>query len=126
VIDKELSADGNNGLSEKAKENLRKNAESRGNNSIFLTLQHNEKRVLKFDPEQIERKEKDFNGRGRKTIRYAYKVIEPNNGNQERILEVGKHTSQEIDSHLGEGRNLLMVQRFGLGLDTRYHIIPTS
>jgi hypothetical protein len=55
-----------------------------------------------------------------------YTVIEPNNGNQEKVLEVGKRTSQEIDSHLGGGRTLLIVQRFGLGLDTRYHIIPAS
>jgi hypothetical protein len=68
----------------------------------------------------------DFNGRGRRTMRYIYTVTEPNNGNQEKVLEVGKRMSQEIDSHLGEGHNLLMVQRFGLGLDTRYHIIPAS
>jgi hypothetical protein len=55
-----------------------------------------------------------------------YTVLEPDNGNQEKALEVGKRTSQEIDSHLGEGCTLLMVQRFGLGLDTRYHVIPAS
>jgi hypothetical protein len=27
---------------------------------------------------------------GRKTMRYMYTVIEPNNGNQEKVLEVGK------------------------------------
>ena len=79
---------------------------------------------MRFDAEKIEQRETDFNGRGRKTVQFAYKVIEPNNGNQEKVLEVGKYTSQEIDSHLGEGRTLLMVQRFGLGLDTRYHIVP--
>ena len=121
-----MEDDGNYSLSDKAKENLRKNAESRGSNSKFIKLQHNEKRVLKFDAEKIEQRETDFNGRGRKTMRYAYKVTEPNNGNLEKVLEVGKYTSQEIDSHLGEGRNLLMVQRFGLGLDTRYHILPAS
>ena len=59
-------------------------------------------------------------------MRYTYTVIEPNNDNLEKILEVGKRTSQEIDSHLNEGRTLLMVQRFGLGLGTRYHVIPAS
>jgi hypothetical protein len=121
-----MTANENNGLSTKAKENLRKNAESRENNNKFIKLQPNEKRILKFDAEKIEHRETDFNGKGRKTMRYMYTVTEPNNGNQERILELGKRTSQEIDSHLGEGRALLMVQRFGLGLDTRYHIIPAS
>jgi hypothetical protein len=126
VICQEMTADENNGLSSKAKENLRRNAESRESNSKFIKLQPNEKRILKFDAEKIEQRETDFNGRGRKTMQYIYTVTEPNNGNQEKVLEVGKRTSQEIDSHLGEGRTLLMVQRFGLGLDTRYHVIPAS
>lgn len=116
----------NNDLSPKAKENLQKNAESRESNSKFIKLQPNEKRIIKFDAEKIEQRETDFNGRGRKTMRYMYTVTEPNNGNQEKVLEVGKRTSQEIDSHLSKGRTLLMVQRFGLGLDTRYHVIPAS
>ena len=57
-------------------------------------------------------------------MRYMFTVIKPNNCNQEKVLEVDKRTSQEIDSYLSEGRALLIVQRFGLGLDTRYHIIP--
>ncbi len=89
-------------------------------------MQPKETKILKFDAEKIEQRETDFNGRGRKTMRYIYTVLEPNNSNQEKVLEVGKRTSQEIDSHLGGGRTLLMVQRFGLGLDTRYHIIPAS
>jgi hypothetical protein len=121
-----MTGDEYNGLSKKARENLQKNAESRDSNSKFIKLQPNEKRILKFDAEKIEQRETDFNGRGRKTLRYMYTVSEPNNGNQEKFLEVGKRTSQEIDSHLVEGRSLLMVQRFGLGLDTRYHIIPAS
>jgi hypothetical protein len=119
-----MGNDENNGLSEIAKENLRKNAESRRSSSGFITLQHNEKRLLKFDAEKIGQRDTDFDGKGRKTKRYAYKVIEPNNGNQEKVFEVGKYTSQEIDSYLGEGRNLLTVQRFGLGMDTRYHVTP--
>jgi hypothetical protein len=51
-------------------------------------------------------------------MRYIYTVTEPNNGNQEKVLKVGKRTSEEIDSHLGKDCTLLMVQRFGLGLDT--------
>lgn len=74
-----MTVDENNSLSEKAKENLRKNAKSRDNNSKFIKLQPNEKRILKFDAEKIEQRETDFNGRGRKTMRYMYTATEPNN-----------------------------------------------
>jgi hypothetical protein len=43
-----------------------------------------------------------------------------------KYLEVGKQTSEEIDSHLSEGRMQLKLQRSGLRKDTRYHIIPVS
>ena len=49
-----------------------------------------------------------------------------NNESQEKYLEVGKQTSEEIDSHLSEGHMQLKLQRFGLGKDTRYHVIPVS
>jgi hypothetical protein len=39
-------------------------------------------------------------------------------------LEVGKRTSEEIDSFLIEGTTKLKVQRFGSGIDTIYHVIP--
>jgi hypothetical protein len=109
-------------LSPKAKENLQKNAELRQNDNKFIKLQPSEKRVLQFDPEKIEQVEAEFNGK--KTMRYRYTVTEPNNDSQEKYLEVGKQTSEEIDSHLSEGHMLLKIQRFGLGKDTRYHVIP--
>ena len=36
----------------------------------------------------------------------------------EKYLEVGKQTSEEIDSNLSEEHILLKIQRFGLGKDT--------
>ena len=64
---------------------------------------------------------------GTKTQRYQYTVTDPNSGsNQEKYLTVGKRTSEEIDSNLSEGHTLLKIQRFGLGKDTRYHVIPAS
>jgi hypothetical protein len=110
-------------LSPKAKENLQRNAELRQNDSKFVKLQPGEKRVLGFNPEKIEQMEAEFNGK--KSQRYQYAVIEPNSGsNQEKYLIVGKRTSEEIDSYLGEGHNTLKLQRFGLGKDTRYHVTP--
>jgi hypothetical protein len=99
-------------LSEKAKENLRKNAESRSKDSKFIKAQAGEKMVLNFDAEKMDRVPAEFNGR--KTIRYRYTVTEPNNGSQEKYLEVGKRISEDIDSYLSEGHTLLKIQRFGL------------
>jgi hypothetical protein len=65
----------------------------------------------------------EFNGR--KTQRYRYTVTEPNNGSQEKYVEAGKRTSEDIDPHLSEGHTPLKIQRFGLGIDTRYHILTT-
>ena len=109
-------------LSPKAKENLRKNAELRQKNSKFIKIQPGEKTVLQFNPEKMEQTEAVFNGK--KTQRYQYTVIDPDNESQEKYLEVGKQTSEEIDSHLSEGHTLLKIQRFGLGKDIRYHVIP--
>jgi hypothetical protein len=112
-------------LSAKAKENLRKNAELRQKNSKFIKLQPSEKKLLQFDPEKMTPTVAEYNGT--KTQRYQYTVTEPNSGsNHEKYLTVGKQTSEEIDSHLSEGHTLLKIQRFGLGKDTRYHVIPTS
>jgi hypothetical protein len=110
-------------LSPKAKENLRKNAELRQKNSKFIKLQPGEKTVLQFNPEKIEQTEAEFNGK--KSQRYRYTVTDPgNDSNQEKYLEVGKRTSEDIDAYLSEGKTLLKIQRFGLGKDTRYHVTP--
>ena len=55
-------------------------------------------------------------------MRFRYTVIEEGS-NQERYLEVGKRTSEDIDTFLLEGVTKLKVQRFGSGTDTRYHIL---
>ena len=66
--------------------------------------------------------EAEFNGK--KSMRFRYTVIEEGIANQEKYLEVGKRTSEEIDSFLLEGNTKLKVQRFGSGIDTLYHVIP--
>ena len=109
-------------LTQKAKDNLRKNAELRQKDSKFVKIQAGEKRILQFNPEKIDPIETDFNGK--KSQRYRYTVTDPNNGSQEKYLEVGKQTSEVIDTYLIEGHNLLKIQRFGSGMDTRYHVTP--
>jgi hypothetical protein len=109
-------------LSTKAKENLQRNAEVRQRDNKFIKLQSGEKKILQFFPEKIEQVEAEFNGK--KTMRFRYTVIEEGSSNQEKSLEVGKKTSEEIDSFLMETTTKLKVQRFGSGIDTRYHVIP--
>jgi hypothetical protein len=53
-----------------------------------------------------------------------YTVKDPNTG-QEKYWTVSKRTSEQIDAFLSGGHDLLKIQRFGLGKDTRYHIIPS-
>ena len=109
-------------LSSKAKENLQRNAESRQKDNKFVKIEPSEKKILQFNPEKIEQVEAEFNGK--KSQRYRYSVLDPNNSNQEKYLEVGKRTSEDIDAYLSEGKTLLKIQRFGLGKDTRYHVTP--
>jgi hypothetical protein len=91
----------------------------------FIKIQPSEKRVLEFNPEKIEQVEREFSGK--KSQGYRYAVIDSNNGSkQEKCLEVGKRTSEDIDGYLIEGHTLLKIQRFGSGKDTRYHVTPAS
>jgi hypothetical protein len=111
-------------LSPKGQENLKRNAELRDKDNKFIKLEPSEKRVLEFNPEKIEQVEAEFNGK--KSQRYRYTVTDPNNGSkQEKYLEVGKRTSEDIDAYLVQGHTLLKIQRFGLGKDTRYHVTLT-
>jgi hypothetical protein len=109
-------------LSTKARENLQRNAEIRQRDNKFIKLQPGEKKILRFFPEKIEQVEAEFNGK--KSMRFRYTVVEEGGSTQEKYLDVGKRTSEEIDSFLLEGTTKLKVQRFGSGIDTRYHIIP--
>jgi hypothetical protein len=108
------------GLSPKAKEVLQRNAELRQRDSKFIKIEPGQKKILKFNPEKIEQVEAEFNGK--KSMRFRYTVIEEGSTDQEKYLEVGKRTSEDIDSFLVEGATRLKVQRFGAGTDTRYHV----
>jgi hypothetical protein len=110
----EITEQNNNILSKKALEKLHKNAESRQAASKYIKLASGEKKTLRFNPEEIDQRVVDFNGK--KTLRYEYTVIEQGSSNsQEKCLSVGKRTSELIDAYLSEGQFLLKIQRFGLG-----------
>ena len=110
-------------LSERARQNLQRNADLRnsGINKYFNPLP-GDKAALLFDAEKVEPVEMEFDGK--KVQRFQYTVKDPNTG-QEKYWTVSKRTSEQIDAFLSEGHNLLKIQRFGLGKDTRYHIIPS-
>ena len=109
------------GLSPKAKEILQRNAELRQRDTKFIKIEPGQKKILKFNPEKIEQVEADFNGK--KSMRFRYTVIEEGSStDQEKYLEVGKRTSEDIDAFLMEEATRLRVQRFGSGTDTRYHV----
>ena len=57
-------------LTEKAKDNLRRNEESRKKDSNYVKLEPGEKTTLHFDPEKIEPVDVEFEGK--KSIRYQY------------------------------------------------------
>jgi hypothetical protein len=108
------------GLSPKAKEILQRNAELRQRDNKFIKIGPGEKKVLTFNPEKIDQVEAEFNGR--KSTRFRYSVME-NGNNDEKYLEVGKRTSEDIDSFLTEGANKLKVE---IWLRYRYAISHTS
>jgi hypothetical protein len=110
-------------LSIKAKENLQRIAESRKKDSQFIKLELGEKTTLHFDPEKIEPKEVEFEGK--KSIRYQYAVTNPTEPEQpEKYFTVIKRNSALIDTYLAEGQRILKIHRIGAGKDTQYGITP--
>jgi hypothetical protein len=110
-------------LSDKAKENLRRNEESRKKDSKYVKFQPGEKMTLHFDPEKMEPVEVKFDGK--KNTRYQYAVTDPEDPEQpEKFFTVSKRNSVQIDTFLAEGQSILKVDRIGAGKDTRYIIRP--
>ena len=111
----------NQELTERALENLRRNAELEEGHQICQATARR-KSCTYFNPEKIEPIEFEFNGK--KSIRYQYTVIDPNSPNQEKYFTVSKRTSEVIDAHLAERRNALKIHRIGAGKETQYMIVP--
>ena len=110
-------------LSEKAKENLRRNEESRRNDSKYVKLQSGEKTTLQFDAEKMEPVESEFDGK--KSTRYQYTVTDPNDPLQlEKLFTASKRNSVQIDTYLADKHNILKIDRIGAGKDTQYIIRP--
>jgi hypothetical protein len=67
-------------ISQKAKENLRRNEELRRKSSRFQTVQPGEKFLGLFDPQKMEPVEQEFDGK--KVQRFQYTVKDPNTGQE--------------------------------------------
>lgn len=118
----------NNGLSDKARENLRRNAEIRTNRrmkgSPLLILRDGEEVMRIFNPEQIEPQEIDYNNNTEKAQKFDYTITDPNTGKIE-VFRASLRTSGDIDALLSEGHHLLKIRREGSGkYDTSYYITP--
>jgi hypothetical protein len=110
-------------LSEKAKENLQRNEESRKKESKYVKLQPGEKATFHFDAEKIDQVEVEFDGK--KSIRYQYAITDPNELEQTyKYFTVSKRNSAVIDTILAEGQSILKINRIGAGKDTQYVITP--
>ena len=109
-------------LSEKAKENLERIAESRKKDSKFVRLEPGEKTTLHFDAEKIEPVDVEFEGK--KSIRYQYTVFDTNEPEKSKYFTVSKRNSALIDTYLAEGQSILKIHRIGAGKDTQYAITP--
>jgi hypothetical protein len=105
-------------LTEKAKENLQRIAESRKKDSKF----GEEKTTLHFDPEKIEPVDVEFEGK--KSIRYQYTVSDANEPEKSKYFTLSKRNSALIDTYLAEGQSILKIHRIGAGKDTQYAITP--
>jgi hypothetical protein len=102
---------------------LRRNEESRNQQSKYIKPQPGDKIVLHFDAEKIEPVEMEFDGK--KTTRYQYTVTDPNDPNQsEKYITFGKRNSAQVDILLSEGHSILKVHRIGAGKDTQYMFTP--
>jgi hypothetical protein len=99
-------------LSDKGKENLRKNAESRKKESKYVKLDPGENRILHFDAEKMGPVEVEFDGI--KKIRYQYTVTYPDDPDQqEKYFTLGTRDSPLFDKLLSEGKSILNVHRIG-------------
>jgi hypothetical protein len=110
-------------LTEKAKENLRRNEESRKKESKYLRLEPGERAVRHFDPEKMEPVEVEFDGK--KSTRYQYIVTDPNEPEQpEKYFTLSKRNSAQVDILLSEGHSIIKIHRTGAGKDTQYMFTP--
>jgi hypothetical protein len=108
-------------LSAKAKENLRKMAEWRREYRSFVTLQPHEKFCKYFDRQKMKPVIREYDGK--QVERFQCIVTDLDTG-EENYWETSLRMSERINAYLNTGCDLLEIQRFGSGINTRYRIFP--
>ena len=126
----------NTTISEETKEIFAQIRQEREAQGKFIKLQGGEKKVLQFNPNKVEVVEAEFDEPGkntkRKTKQVHYGVIDPQIASDERIpfdqkekiLPMSLTNAISINALLEKGLNLIEIQRFGTGRDTKYVFAP--
>ena len=126
----------NTTISEETKEIFAQIRQEREAQGKFFKLQSGEKKVLQFNPNRVEVVEAEFDEPGkntkRKTKQVPYGVIDPQIASDERIpldqkekiLPMSLTNAISINALLEKGLNLIEIQRFGTGRDTKYVFAP--
>jgi hypothetical protein len=104
-------------LSEKAKEKLDTKKLIRREDSIFLSIEPEEQLTLEFNPELIEIKEYEFDGKRKRRV--VYTVIDKSSM-QRKYWIVSQKTSARVDAYLRQAQFVLKVTRKGIGIETTY------
>ena len=126
----------NTTISEETKEIFAQIRQEREAQGKFIKLQAGEKKVLQFNPNRVEVVEAEFDEPGkntkRKTKQVHYGVIDPQIASdegipldqKEKILPMSLTNAISINALLEKGLNLIEIQRFGTGRDTKYVFAP--
>ena len=114
-------------LTPKALENLNRNATLRRACSKKLKPVV-EETLLIFDPGNIKAVVEGFNDIN--DMLFLYEVIDPETSgidvkiSRRHLFPANKDTSEIIDTHLREGRNILRIQKIGSGEECQYIVTP--
>lgn len=87
----------------------------------FVKLESGQKALFKFDSAKISIVEDTF--QDKKVKRVNYKVVNPNTG-EEKDFRIGFMHSKQLNALLKAGLNMIIVERIGTGLSTRYTFAP--
>jgi hypothetical protein len=88
----------------------------------YVKIESGQKVLLKFDPAKISIVENEF--QGKKTKRVMYKVIDPNDPFNEKEFKIGFNHAKQLNALLKAGLYLIVVERNGTGLGTKYTFAP--
>lgn len=88
----------------------------------YIKMESGEKRLFKFDIAKISIVEDSF--QGKKSKRVCYKVVDPNLPFDEKDFKIGFTHAKQLNALLKAGLSLIMVERLGSGLATKYTFAP--